>query len=138
MTGQERINYYRNRNVRDRIGEFLGGDSSHLPTCHYIVAGDELAHRVGQPHPVSTLESSLDQGLEIGRSLWDESSLVADFDIEYVNFDQPAKAFIEPERTFELLEPVANEIERTLSDCEIPALRLSASRALLAMAWLNG
>jgi len=128
MTAQERINYYRNRNVRDRIEEFLGGDLTHLPTCHYIVAGDELAHRVDGPRPVSTLECSLDQGLEIGRSLWDESSLVADFDIEYVNFDDPAKAFIEPERTFELLEPVANEIERTLSDCEIPALRLLSGR----------
>jgi len=128
MTVQERIDYYRNRNVRDRIGEFLGGDLSHVPTCRYIVAGDELAQYVDHPQPVTTLKSSLDQGLEIGRSLWDETSLIADFDMEYVNFDHPAEAFIEPERTFELLQPVANEIECTLSDYEIPALRLLSGR----------
>ena len=46
-------------------------------------------------HPVGALDSLLDQGAEIARSLWDASSLIADFDIEYVNFDRPEEAFLE-------------------------------------------
>ena len=34
-------------------------------------------------------------GFEICRSLWDRDALIADFDIEYVNFDNPTEAFLE-------------------------------------------
>lgn len=128
MTTQERIDYYRNNDVRERIAEFLGGDTEHVPTCRYVVAGDELAHHVDQPQPITALDSLLDQGLEVSRSLWDDTSIIADFDIEYVNFDYPAEAFLAPERVFQLLEPVANEIEAALRDWEIPALKLLSGR----------
>lgn len=128
MTPQERIDYYRNRNVRDRIAEFLGGDTLNPPTCRYIVGGDEFGLHLDEPRSVATLESLLDQGLEIGRSLWDGDSLLADLDIEYVNFDHPAEAFVEPERVFDLLQPVSDEVERRLHDYGIPALKLLSGR----------
>ena len=128
MTTQERIEYYRDANVRDRIAEFLGGDAGQPPTCRYIVAGDDRAPHIDNPQPTSAVESTLDHGLEISRSLWDESFLLADFDIEYVNFDSPAEAYLDPERIFDLLEPVAKEIEQTLWDWGIPTLRLLSGR----------
>lgn len=128
MTTQERIDYYRDDSIRERIAEFLGGDSGRAPTCRYIVAGDEVAHHIDQPQPITALNSLLDQGLEVSRSLWDDTSIIADFDIEYVNFDYPAEAFLAPERVFQLLEPVAKEIETELRYWEIPTLKLLSGR----------
>jgi hypothetical protein len=128
MTTEERIDYYRSKEVRDRIVEFLGGDTHHAPTSRFIVGGDELATHLDDPKSITNLQSSFDQGLEIFRSLWDENSLLADFDVEYVNFDYPGEAFTEPERAFELLQPVATEIEHTLRSYGIPALHLLSGR----------
>ena len=61
------------------------------PTCNCLVAGDESGPRLDRPLGVSSLESLLNEGCEIGRSLWDDTSLLADFDVEYVNFDEPAE-----------------------------------------------
>ena len=128
MTAEERVAYYHNQEVRERIVEFLGGNQVHLPTCRYIIGGDESGPHLDQPLPIAELESLLDRGLEIGRSLWDGESLLADFDVEYVNFDHPAEPFIDPERIFELLQPVAEEISETLQRYEIPVLRLVSGR----------
>jgi hypothetical protein len=37
-------------------------------------------------------------------------SLIVDLDIEYVNFDNPAEAFLEPERVFDIQAPVVEEL----------------------------
>lgn len=128
MGTQERIDYYQNRKLRDRIREFLGGDSSHAPTCRYITTADEFGNYCQYDNPVVALESLFDQGLEINRSLWDGTSLIGDFDVEYVNFDRPVEAFVNPERVFSLLEPVTNEIERVFREWKIPTLRLLSGR----------
>ena len=52
--------------------------------------------------------------LKSSRSLWDHYALIADFDIEYVNFDDPAEAFVDPERVFAIQQPVVETIEQLL------------------------
>ena len=125
---KDRVDYYRNPDVRARILEFLGGNGQHQPTCHYLTAGDETAAYLNHRWLDSALGNLLDHGFEIFRSLWDETSLLADFDVEYVNFDDPAAAFIEPERIFELQQPVAETIARLLRDYGIAPLHLLSGR----------
>jgi hypothetical protein len=127
-TFRECVDYYRNRDVHARIVEFLGGDALENPTCCYLVAGDMNQAQLHQHYGVRTLDSLFNGGLEICRSLWDETSLLADFDVEYVNFDHAAEAFLEPERVFEIQQPVADTIERTLQEYSISALHLLSGR----------
>ena len=56
MTAKERIDYYRDGNVRDRIIEFLGGDSGHPPTCRYILACDD-SNQPHERHSITAFES---------------------------------------------------------------------------------
>jgi hypothetical protein len=125
---EQRADYYRNRDVRARIIEFLGGDVFANPTCCYVVGGDINQAQLHQHYAVRALDSLFDDGLEISRSLWDETSLLADFDVEYVNFDHAAEAFLEPERVFEVQQPVAATIEQTLHAYGISALHLLSGR----------
>jgi hypothetical protein len=125
---ERRVDYYRNKDVRARIVEFLGGDVSKNPTCSYLVSGDVDQPPLQHHYRVQALDSLFDGGLEICRSLWDETSLLADFDIEYVNFDHAAEVFLEPERAFEVQQPVADAIERTLHEYGIPARHLLSGR----------
>jgi hypothetical protein len=125
---EERVGYYRSANVQARIFEFLGGDAREKATCYYLAGGGiddpQLHHHYG----VDALDSFFNGGLEICRSLWDETSLLADFDVEYVNFDHAADAFLEPERVFELQQPVADTIERALHEYGIAALHFLSGR----------
>ncbi len=125
---EQRVDHYRNPDVRTRIVEFLGGDISDDPTCFYLVGGDMDQPRLHHHYDVHALDSLFDDGLEILRSLWDETSLLADFDVEYVNFDDATAAFLEPERIFEIQEPVAATIEGTLNDYGIFPLHLLSGR----------
>ena len=120
--------YYRSAAVRARIREFLGQDSLGKPTCRYLVEGETTAFHLNEHLPISALDSLLDQGAEIARSLWDASALIADFDIEYVNFDRPDEAFLNPERTFALQVPVRQTIENLLAGYGIAPLHLLSGR----------
>ena len=125
---QERVEYYQDKDVRARIVEFLGGGTLDKPTCRYLVGGDMNQFQLHHHYDVQALDSLFDAGLEICRSLWDENSLLADFDVEYVNFDHAEEAFLEPERVFEVQQPVADTIERTLREYGISALHLLSGR----------
>ena len=125
---EERQAYYRNEKVRNRIREFLGAGSLQEPTCCYLTTGDQDEPYLDRRWPHSALDSLLDHGFEINRSLWDDTSLLADFDVEYVNFDRPAEAYVDPERIFELQQPVAETIERTLQVYGIAPLHLLSGR----------
>ena len=125
---EQRVDYYRNKDVRARIVEFLGGDALENPTCRYLVGGDTHQLQLHHHYGVGALDSLFDAGLEISRSLWDKNSLLADFDVEYVNFDYAPEAFLEPERVFEMQQPVAATIERTLREYGISALHFLSGR----------
>ena len=81
-----------------------------------------------KPYPPRALNSLLASGFEISRSLWDHYALIADFDIEYVNFDDPAEAFVDPERVFAIQQPVVETIEQLLRDTALNALHVLSGR----------
>jgi hypothetical protein len=121
-------NYYADPNVRARIVEFLGGSSVADASCHYITTGDAADFRHRQSLPVGELFWLLDRGLDVCRSLWDRGSLIVDLDIEYVNFDYPAEAFLEPERIFDLQAPVERIVEELLLKFDIVPLHCLSGR----------
>lgn len=127
-TIDQRICYYRNPDVRARILEFIGAGANGEPSCEFLTAGDDTALPPFPSHSPNELNSLFDGGFEICRSLWDHSALIADFDIEYVNFNNPAEAFIDPERVFALQQPVVETIERLLQEYGIETLHVLSGR----------
>lgn len=121
-------NYYADPNVRARIVEFLGGSSVADTNCQYITTGDAADFENRRPLPVSDLISLFDRGVDICRSLWDRVSLIVDLDIEYVNFDYPAEAFLEPARTFDIQSPVERIVEELLLKFGIVPLHCLSGR----------
>ena len=120
--------YYRDPNVRARIREFIGATTVHEPSCEFVAASDENAAPPFKPYPPRALNSLLASGFEISRSLWDHYALIADFDIEYVNFDNPAEAFVDPERVFAIQQPVVETIEQLLREYGIKPLHVLSGR----------
>lgn len=119
--------YYKEPAVRSRILEFLGGETPGSTTCEYITA-DGVSSPARRPRSPEELFQQLDAGLDICRSLWDRESLIAHLDVEYVNFDFPAEAYLDPDRTFALQESVAQAINRVLSFYGIRALHVLSGR----------
>ena len=60
---------------------------------YYVAGGDLQKARLQQRYGVGAMESLFNAGSEICRSLWDETSLLVDFDVEYVNFDGRSRSF---------------------------------------------
>ena len=120
--------YYANHDVFARIIEFLGGTSVEAATCVYLTSGDVSASHHTNARPVQDLPACFDEGLDISRSLWDRQSLLVHLDVEYVNFDHPAEAYLEPQRVFELQRPVELAIEAMLLDHGITPLHLLSGR----------
>lgn len=125
---EKRINYYRDANVRTRILEFTGAKAGDQPSCEFLAASDAGASPPFKSYSPGALNSLLDGGLEICRSLWDRRALIADFDIEYVNFDNPAEAFMGPERVFAIQQPVEDVIRQLLEEYGIAALHVLSGR----------
>jgi hypothetical protein len=125
---EERQRYYQDPNVRARIREFLGAASNGQFSCEFLTCSDDGAFPPFERQSPEVLDPVLDGGFEICRSLWDTNALIADFDIEYVNFDDPATAFVDPERVFAIQQPVVQTIEQLLREYDIAALRVLSGR----------
>ena len=125
---EQRQCYYRDPNVLARIHEFIGATTDQEPSCEFVAAGDENASPPFAPYSPRALNSLLASGFEISRSLWDHYALIADFDIEYVNFDDPAEAFVDPERVFAIQQPVVETIEQLVREYGIEALHVLSGR----------
>lgn len=107
-----------------RIVEFLGGESLESVTCQFIGVLDPDDPSSFTRHSPLSLETMLEQGHEISRSLGDRDSMLIHLDIEYVNFDAPAAAFIDAPRVFELQQPLVETIESALLGYGIRYLHL--------------
>jgi hypothetical protein len=125
---KKRKAYYRSRDVHARMREFIATGNKGEASCEFVAATNEDAPPPFQSYPPRKLNLLLDGGFEICRSLWDDDSLIADFDIEYVNFDNPAEAFLEPERIFAIQQPVEATVRRLLQDYGIAVLPLLSGR----------
>lgn len=125
---EARKDYYRDPRVCARIREFIGFRHGRQVSCEFLAATNEDAPPPFKSYPARALNSLLEGGFEICRSLWDRDGLIADFDIEYVNFDDGAEAFVHPERIFLLQQPVEDTIKSLLRDYGIDALQVLSGR----------
>ncbi len=123
----EIVSFYRSASIRDRMAEFLGGPDPRISTVAYITASDG-AMDSAEPASVDRFPEYLACGSEIDRSLWDRDSLIADIDLEYHNFDNPAAAWEDPERAFRLQQPVLDATLRILADAGVDPLVLVSGR----------
>ncbi len=113
--------YYENPDVRERMLEYCGstGGNPEEITAQYMVGfGPSFAHREGfyeSAPPDWGFDWFLEEGLDVFRSTWDKDDLVAVFDVEYVNQDNPALVYQEPGYAYGRLEPF---LETTLQILE--------------------
>ncbi len=112
------------RAVRNRVIEFLGGRDLASATCVHLARCDGPDPARVERRPVVELNRMLENGDGIGRSLYDTHSVLVHLDLEYVNHDEPASAFTDPWRAFQLQEPVIGKIEELLSGWGIRPLHL--------------
>jgi len=91
--------YYQDSGVRKRMCEFLGGADLKQATALYIAGTDGYSDYHVQSPPTDLIEY-LEGALEVDRSLWDRQSLIADIDLEYHNFDDPAAPWRDLARAF--------------------------------------
>lgn len=110
--------------LRQRLVEFLGGDTLDHATGVYLTHSDGCRFDTRELRPPAELDWFLRQDLDIARSLADSRSLLLHLDVEYVNFDSPAEAYVDPWRCFELQEPVVGVIEALLLEWGIRPLHL--------------
>ncbi len=120
--------FYKDKYIRKRIVKFLGGTSLEEATAIYITAEDESSTVLYTPKPVDRLWSYLDKGLDVGRSLWDRSGLIAHLDIDYVNFMYPGEPHVKPSRTFDIQYPVRKAAQEILLEYGITPLHLLSGR----------
>ena len=116
--------FYANSAVRQRLVEFLGGDTLEHATAVYLTHSDGCQFQRSEIHRPGDLQWFLDRGLDIARSLADQESVLLHLDMEYVNFDAPGEAYLHPARTFDLQEPVVRVIEQLLSGWGIRPLHM--------------
>jgi len=116
--------FYADPAVRRRLVEFLGGDSLEHATATYLTHSDGCGFDRRSLRPPGELDWFLERELDIARSLADSASLLLHLDVEYVNFDSPVEAHLDPWRTFDLQEPVVRVIESLLLEWGIQPLHL--------------
>ncbi len=121
--------YYRSPAVRVRLAEFCGArvSGSEAFTSRYLIAYRAPLQGAGQRYPITAFDRLLDEGVDIGRSLWDAAGLVADLDIDYQNVDFPAEGLLHPEAVFDKLEPVYCALNSLCAELDLaPLVVLSA------------
>lgn len=118
------ITFYEDRAVRQRLIEFLGDGTLEQATAIYLTHMDGCVFDRRNLRPASELDWFLQRDLDIARSVADKQSLLLHLDVEYVNFDSPAEAYLNPERAFALQEPVVRVIETLLLEWGVRPLHL--------------
>jgi hypothetical protein len=110
--------------VRDRLIEFLGGDTLDHATAVYITQSDGCQYDRHLLRRPDELDHFLTSELDIARSLADSSSVLLHLDMEYVNFDSPDEAYLNSSRAFALQEPTVRVIKNLLTQWSIKPLHL--------------
>ncbi|MDB6139230.1 MAG: hypothetical protein JWO94_2302 [Verrucomicrobiaceae bacterium] len=116
--------FYSHPAVRQRLIEFLGGETLDRATAVYITHSDGCGFKKTDLRPPVEIDWFFERDLDVARSLADSASLLLHLDVEYVNFDSPVEAFIDPWRTFDLQEPVVKVIESLLLEWGIRPLHI--------------
>lgn len=116
---------YEDPAVRRRVWEYLGGDDlGRSATAAYLARSDGRGPTDIEHLSVADLDLALSGTSDLARSLLDSESHIIHLDIEYVDFDSPGAAFVDPWRAFRLQEPVIDVIEEELTSFGIAPLHL--------------
>lgn len=116
--------FYKDQALRQRLVEFTGGSTLDQATAVYLAHSDGCQFDRRELRLVTELDWFLEGDMDIARSLADSASYLLHLDVEYVNFDSPAEAYLDPWRSFELQEPVVRAIESLLLEWGIRPLHL--------------
>ncbi len=130
------VEYYQEDTVKQRIAEYCGGNHTTPDgfTSEYLVGYGEAVtwEEINREGFVSTPREGfnwiLGKGLDIFRSNWDSESILGILDVEYFNMDYPGEPYLNPERTYTLLEPVYNAIMDVLARFYITPLAVISGR----------
>ncbi len=148
--------YYRTREVLERISEFLGvpqhllanfdigpqapalndlielKDLMSAASAEYISAYGQKLLEIRQKDHVSLKCSALgwvlDSALDVHRSVWDRKSALVFIDIEYFCKAYPGEPFLNPSRTFGILEPTYQNILHALKRYGISPLVITTGQ----------
>jgi hypothetical protein len=120
--------FYSLPQVRARIVEYLGASEGCGASCVYVAQPDQGWPRLDAVRPPSEVDVFLADGLDVSRSLWDRRDLIAHLDMEYVNFEFPDEHLYDPQRAFQLQEPVCSAVERLLEQHGIVPLHIVSCR----------
>ena len=120
--------FYADPALRQRLVEFLGGDTLPHATAVHVTHTDGCLLDRRALRPPAELDWFLERNIDIARSLADSRSYLLHLDMEYVNFESPAEAFVDPERCFALQEPIVKVIESLLLGWGIRPLHLMTGR----------
>lgn len=120
--------YYTTPAVRARMIENLGGTSLEDASAVFITHTGGRVKGYAQVHRPQDLDSFLNQGLDISRSLWDWRSLVIDLDIEYVNFDFQAEPYLDMKRSYRLQQPVIDAVYQLFDRYNLKPLHFLTGR----------
>lgn len=116
--------FYSDPAIRQRLAEYLGGDSLDHATAFYVTHSDGCLFQRSELHLPTDLGKLLDRKLDIARSLADREFLLFHLDIEYVDFDAPLSAYEDPSYAFAMQEPAVRVIEELLLGWGITPLHL--------------
>lgn len=115
---------YQDPAVRERISEYLGRGKDGRPTARYLTRCDGVRPEAFERIPVERWDEVMEWPWDLARSLGDRESLIAHIDIEYVDFDSSAEAYLDPWRACRLQEPVVVALEEILAGFGIRPLHL--------------
>ena len=124
--------YYANSDVRARLREYAA-DAAGLTSAVTITGldpgqGSMPMWETATAVPAAGLETLLDRGCDVSRSLWDRQALIFALDLDYLNVDYPGEAFTHPAEVLFKLEPAYRAIRRVLRRFHLDALRLATGR----------
>ncbi len=121
--------YYGDSCVRRRIQEYCG-DTADRPTCVYLsaVRSGDYSWDQGRRLPVEALDSLLQEGADVARSMWDSANVLIHLDIDYHNIDRPDEPYSRPAEMFEKIEPLYRATAGVLRRFQMPLLPLMTGR----------
>ncbi len=88
--------FYSDFSVRLRLLEFLGAEELSGATAVYVTHSDGCLFAQSELITPAQIDQLLDRELDVARSLADRESVLFHLDVEYVNFDAPAEAYVDP------------------------------------------
>jgi hypothetical protein len=130
---QSVIDYYADRDVRERIREYFGAESHRDPSAARVASlrGDHpqpIGWERATRRPASQLVKAWREGGDVARSLRDHQHLLFFIELDYDNPDAPGFPFLQPDAAFAQIEPAYRSVMAALAELELAPLVLVTGR----------